>query len=237
VIRSPIRSVALLAASTTAVVALLTGCGAGQVTQTEGQRPAVNGLNVDSPDGRISLRDLSISYKDPKGYPQGGAAPLQVWIFNRGDNAVRLTGVTSDAGPVVLSGASAMPSPTASTAPAPAAPTASVSPSNGRGSGSPTGSAPTSAAPTSAAPSSPAPVGNPQINIEIPARGYVALVPDRPRYLQLAGISKPVRPTDTVKLTFRFDNGTSIDTDVSVAVPMSPLPRSPIPLPAEDEGH
>jgi len=33
-----------------------------------------------------------------------------------------------------------------------------------------------------------------------------------------------------VMLTFRFDNGTEIETSVPIAVPGSPLPRSPLEL-------
>jgi copper(I)-binding protein len=237
VIRSPIRCTLLPAAALGVMMGLLSGCGAGQITQTEDQQPPVPGVNLDSPDGRISLRDLAVEYRDPKGYPQGGTAPLRVLIFNRGTTPVRLVAVTSDAGSVVVSGPSAAPSPSPSPSAPPTSPT--VSPSNGRSpGGSPTGTASPTPPPSPVSPSpSPTPAGNPQVNVEIPVNGFVSLVPNQPRYLQITGLTRPLRAADVVKMTFRFDDGTTLETDVPMNVPGSPLPRTPLEFDEEEPGH
>lgn len=235
VTRSSIRSAVLLAAFAALTAGLFSGCGAGQVTQTEAVRPPISGVNADSADGMIGLRDLAIAYR-PGGYPSGANAPVRVRIVNSSQAAVRLVEVTSDVGAVVSSGGSAAPSPSAAPAssapasPAAGSPAPSVSASNGRRSGSP--SAPGSVAPSAseAASPSPAPAGSAQINIEIKPDSLVALAPEAARYVQITGLAKAVRPGETVMMRFRFDNGATITTPVPMDIPLSPLQRSPLPL-------
>jgi len=54
------------------------------------------------------------------------------------------------------------------------------------------------------------------------------LDPTGQRYLQITGLSEDLRPGQNVVLTFRFDNGVEIKTPVPIAVPLSPLPRTPL---------
>jgi hypothetical protein len=54
------------------------------------------------------------------------------------------------------------------------------------------------------------------------------LDPTGQRFLQITGLGEELRPGQTVVLTFRFDNGVEIETPVPIAVPLSPLPRSPM---------
>ena len=63
------------------------------------------------------------------------------------------------------------------------------------------------------------------------------LDPSLDRYLQISGLSGTFKPGDTVQLTFRFDDGTSITTPVPIAVPMSPPARSPMEFDGGEEGH
>ncbi len=239
--RSIRRRAALLAASAAVAAGLLSGCGAGQDTQTENQQPTTRGANAQSEDGLIRLRELSIAYRDPKGYPAGGNAPVKVYIANAGTTAVRLVGVTSNAGAVVLTGpgvAQASPSPATSAPSSPGA-SAPVSPRPGGSPGASPGGSPggsPTASPSSASPSPSAPVGTSQINLEIPADGFALLTPERPRYLLLTRLAEPLHPVDTIELTFRFDNGVSITTRVSTEVPLSPPPRTPMDLHDEGEG-
>jgi hypothetical protein len=238
VTRSMMRgAMALAASAAVAAGLLLAGCGAGQVTQTENQQPPINGVNVDSDDHLILLRNLAIEYQGPEGYESGSSAPIQVRIINQNETPIRLVAVTSEAGSVVLAGPSAVPS----SAPAPA--TSSASPSGGpaspsasqSGSPAPSASGSVSASP-SAPPSptaSPSPSGPPvnrQINIEIPSRGMVILDPTGSRYLLLTGLREELRPGQSVMMTFRFDNAKEIEASVPIAVPLSPLPRSPLEL-------
>src|SRR5687767_11718132 len=119
------RAAVLVAASGALLTGVLSGCGAGQVTQTENQQPPISGVNADSADGKIGLRDLAVEYAGPKGYAMGGNAPLRVRIVNSGTSPVRLTGVASSVGSVVMSGPGVSLSPSAtpsSTPPAPSVP-------------------------------------------------------------------------------------------------------------------
>jgi hypothetical protein len=226
---------ALAASAAVAAGLLLAGCGAGQVTQTETQKPPNSGVNVDSPDHKILLRDLAFEYSGPEGYARGSAAPLRVRIINQNEATLKLVSVTTDAGTVVLAGPGAVPS---SSAPAPAtssaSPSASGSPSasasrsgSPSASGSPAASASTTASPT-ASPTPSGPPVNRQINVEIKSREMAILDPTAQRYLQVTGLSEELRPGQTVVLTFRFDNGVEIETPVPIALPLSPLPRSPL---------
>jgi hypothetical protein len=233
------RGAAALAASAAVAAGLfLAGCGAGQVTQTEGQRPPISGVDVNSADGKIFLRNLAFQYPGPEGFRKGGAAPIQVRIVNLNQNKVRLVSVTTEAGTAALGGPAALPSSTPAPATSSASPSGSPSgsPSASRsGSAAPSGSP--SASPSSAAPTAtPSPTGPPvnrQISVEIGTRAMAILDPSAQRYLVLTDLREDLMPGQSVMMTFRFDNGTEIEASVPMAVPLSPLPRSPLPL--EDE--
>ncbi|GGJ97719.1 hypothetical protein GCM10010123_29700 [Pilimelia anulata] len=68
----------------------LTGCSAGQVTETARKKPAVGGggAAVTVGDGELSVRDALVLYGTLAGYPAGGAAPLAVSVFNDTPEAV-----------------------------------------------------------------------------------------------------------------------------------------------------
>ncbi|WP_203904664.1 hypothetical protein [Virgisporangium aliadipatigenens] len=233
-IRSTNRRTLLLAASAL-TLGLASGCGAGQVTQTEGQQPPVSGVNVTSADKLIQIRNLAVVYKDPAGYPAGGTAPLQVYIASNGNNTVKLVSVTADLGTVVLGGPAAA---AASSAPAAPSASASASASAGASAGASGSANPSASAGASAsAPPSPAtpPAPNTKIDVSIPSREFVVLNPTQTRFLQVINLSKPFKPGDSLQLQFRFDNGTTITTEVPMAIPMTAPPRSPMEL-HEEEG-
>ena len=76
--RSMMRgATALSASAAVAAGLLLAGCGAGQVTQTETQQPPISGVNIDSPDHKVLLRNLAVVYTGPDGYPQGSTSSIQ----------------------------------------------------------------------------------------------------------------------------------------------------------------
>jgi len=213
------RHAALLVLAVT-TAALVSGCSSGQIAQTANIVAAVPGASVDSPDGRISLRDLVVSYK-AGGYAKGQSAPLAVRIFNN-DNTkpLTLTAVTADKGKVLL--VSAGPSSAPSTVPA--------TPS--RLAGSPSSSAPAATSPTRAA------AGGERISVLVPTGGYVVLVPGSGEYLAVTGLTGQLLPGQSIKVTFAFDNGTTLTVAVPVGPPESPLPRSPVQLPSvEAEAH
>ncbi|MET8776088.1 hypothetical protein ABZV58_13800 [Nocardia sp. NPDC004654] len=89
----------------------LSGCSAGQVSQTANQAPAINGNNAEVED--ISLRNVHIVYPS-EGYTnvQGGKALIALSIVNNSETVTdELTSVTTDLGQVKItppSGASSV---------------------------------------------------------------------------------------------------------------------------------
>jgi hypothetical protein len=121
------RRAALLAAVAAAAALLASGCGAGQIAATARIAPAVPGANGEAQvtdangdsTGTVSVRNVLVVYKDPKGYPRGGTAPLDVHIFNDTSGEVTVTVSSPGAASVVLTRggtASASASPGASPA-------------------------------------------------------------------------------------------------------------------------
>lgn len=73
---------------------LVTGCSAGQITQTDTQVPAINGSmgNV----GPIAVRNVQLAFPTGKAYyAKGDDASLIVTIANAGESSDKLTTVTS----------------------------------------------------------------------------------------------------------------------------------------------
>jgi hypothetical protein len=135
------RGAAWLTGVAATVALLASGCGAGQTAGTSLVMPAVPGANaqaevVDStgtPLGAVAVRNVLVAYKDPRGYPRGGTAPLDVRIFNDTTRQVTVVVSSPGAASVTLTGsAAATPSGPAPAAPAPAgAPARLTIPANG----------------------------------------------------------------------------------------------------------
>lgn len=187
-----------------ATVAFTAGCGAGRETQTDQQVAAVPGGNVKisaAPDGSVSVRNALIVYPGPNGYERGADAPIEVRVFNDTKAAIRLIDVRSPAGDVVLVREGAA-SPTPSATAQPASPDPSMSPP-------------------------PAATGG-RVDVEIPASGMVVLAPGAGQYLQLAGLTEPIKQAGSVALTFVFGNNIQLpEVRVPIAPPFSPEPRAP----------
>src|SRR3954471_8585426 len=93
---------------------MMSGCGAGQISQTDKMVPPVPGVDVNSADGKVSLRNLMIKYNGPEGYRVGGTAPLIVVVVNNDPGAaITLSGATASTadgkplGTVTLTGGAA----------------------------------------------------------------------------------------------------------------------------------
>jgi hypothetical protein len=226
--RRTARLAALLVAPAVAAM-LLSGCGAGQVSQTDTMVPAVPGANVNSKDGRVSLRDMQIKYNSPEGYSEGSTTPLIVYIANNNvEKPLVLRGVTAtdkadgaSIGNVVLAGGApdigVNPSGTPSAGGSPSA-TATPSASGSQGAG---------ATPSPSAPSqspSAAPSGRPA-TLTIPPNGFARLSPDHGAYLAISALKVPLKPGSTVYLTFNFEGVEPIGALVPFGVPLSPAPR------------
>jgi copper(I)-binding protein len=207
---------------------LISGCGAGQISQTADIQPAVPGANstvAPGADNAIQLRNVTLAYPGLEGYRQGATAPLLLHIFNTGQKTVTLVQVTTDAAATVSMRGSAAPatsaSPSESPSPsesAPASPSTSVSPSESA-SGSPA-SPSASGSPTESA----SPGGRP-VNVTVPVGGYVTLSPTSGPTLQLEGLTRSLGAGESVTIRFVFDNGAEYTLDVPVGLPTAPAPR------------
>jgi hypothetical protein len=226
---------AALLASAALGLGLLSACGSGQITGTDTQVSAVPGVNGQSADGMIALRDGMVDYADE--YKPGSTVPLSMRLFNNSKQAVKLTGATSANGDVVLiGGASASASPSAAASASSASPTPS-------GSRKPSGSASasTSTSSSQAASASPAPtsVGSSKISIGIPVGGIVALSRDAGTYLavRLRGTTlEAAGALGDVKFTFTYADGSTTTLElpeVPMNVPLTPLPKPSPVVPSE----
>ena len=217
----------LVGASLLTGIAALSACSAGQVTQTDTQVAAVPGVNVNTVDGKIAVRNAVIVYA-PK-YPAGATMPLDLRVFNNSGGQARLTAATisdkAGGSVVVVGGASpsAPPSPSASSA----SPSPSVS-----GSKKPSTSASASPSPSPSASPSPSPtsVGSSKIDVIVPANEAQVLSPSASGgYLAIVGRTEELRAgeTTTVTLTFTYGDGshTTVTFDVPVGTPLSPPVR------------
>jgi copper(I)-binding protein len=102
----PLRTI--LPAVAVGLAALLAGCGAGQVTQTDSMEPAVNGNRGDV--GEIALRDARIAHPESGGYTEGEQAALMLSIINSGGTDDELVAVSSPAArEVELTGDTTLP--------------------------------------------------------------------------------------------------------------------------------
>ncbi|WP_245566988.1 hypothetical protein [Nocardia vinacea] len=194
-------SVAVLAAG---AALMLSGCSAGQISQTATQVAAVNGNHADI--DRISLRNVHIvfpatgtDYTNTK----GGKAIIALSVVNNGETVTdELTSITTDLGTVKITppaGASAFkiaPQQTVVAATSPTTATAAKSDEHGATPSS-------SAAPTT---SSAGPAGD-----------KATVDPEKkPGLIEITGLTKDIIPGLTYPVTFNFkQNGT-----VTVQVPV-----------------
>lgn len=237
-IRAHRRAALLLAGLGATGTLLISGCSAGQIAQTAGKASSVPGVNaeVQTEGGAYQIRNLVVAYKDPKGYPAGSDAPLELVIFNDTDRPVTVKFSSDGARSVVLASATTMPTPPAATR-TPSGPEASASggahvdptdqPTATR-TPRPTGSL--QPLPTTSAASS-----GPPGSVVIPARSFVLLNRTGGQVLQLVGLKQDLRPGESVNLQFDFD-GKRYSTEVPVTVPLSPAPLAS-PVNKDAEGH
>jgi hypothetical protein len=214
----------------------LTGCGAGNNAATSDMQPAISGVNVDA--GDLALRDLQVDFGQRGVYQEGEAAPLRVWIDNRGSEPVVLEAVTSPAAEAVTLATEALiteeETPTADGE----SPTADATPGTGE-TETPGGetSAPgedDAASPTADATESPAGeepdteglLGEREFEIEIEPSSYVRLAPTHGSFLLLEGLKEELSSGSTVEVTFSFSNGEEVTVDLPMGEPAELASRS-----------
>jgi copper(I)-binding protein len=110
--RKPSRTSAVtsgLAACGFAAAVLLSGCGAGQISQSANQAPGINGTAAT--EGQIGLRNVHLRGDQTTDYIEPGqTVELLVAIANNSpDQPDRLVRVTSDVGTVTLTGDTSVP--------------------------------------------------------------------------------------------------------------------------------
>jgi hypothetical protein len=188
-----------------AVIALA-GCSAGQVAETAILKAPVTGLNTQSPDGGLLIRNLQVVYNGPDGYNTGSTAPLEVSLFNQTEQS--MTVLISSKPQKTPGVVSAEQVGVGSAAPASAEPT-------------PDPSASDSTEPT-------APALQPARFTIAPLSNETFLAGDSPA-LQAAGLSGVLIPGYSLSLTFEVEGSSqSIDVLAPFGVPTSPVSRSPV---------
>ncbi len=88
---------------------ILTGCGAGQISQTANQESAVNGTSANAKD--IALRNVHLLAVQSTDYLQPGLTVPLLFVAANGSPDVddKLVGITSDVGTVAMTGDGAIP--------------------------------------------------------------------------------------------------------------------------------
>ncbi|NGM14729.1 hypothetical protein [Verrucosispora sioxanthis] len=228
-IRGSRRAAVLLPGIAAAAGLLLSGCGAGQISETANKVPSIQGVNLEAGDGRYAVRAAALAYPGVEGYQAGDDALLNVVLYNDSPDPVTVTVTSPDAREVVLTtvAAATNPSPTGSPSP-----TASPSPEQSpEGSPSPDNSASPDNSPAPDDSPSPSPTGSPEsgpARIEIPPLSYVQLNTEGEQVLQLLGLNETLLAGQSATLTFDF-GGETVTSPAPIAVPLSPLPQpSPV---------
>ncbi|BBX88887.1 hypothetical protein H5U98_27975 [Mycolicibacterium boenickei] len=89
--------------------AVLTGCSAGQVSQTATQEPAVNGVNAQA--GSIALRNVHLRAPQQKDYVEPGSEAELLFVAANGSTEApnKLVSIKTTVGDVALTGDQTIP--------------------------------------------------------------------------------------------------------------------------------
>ncbi|MBP2321302.1 copper(I)-binding protein [Kibdelosporangium banguiense] len=225
-----------LAPAVVGIALALAGCGAGQISQTAGMEPAVNGSNGNA--GPIAVRDIQLAYPEHGVYESGSDAVILGTIVNAGQADDELVAVTSPAGTVVVTGDKSLPpgrsliaelpvggrlsnTPVATTPSNPATTIGGTTTTGATTSGSQTSGSATSGSQTTG---SSATTSTTATTTSAPAApktiGKVTIV--------LTKLKEEVRSGKTVELVFAFRNS-QVTLIVPIAVPTTP--RAPAATP------
>jgi copper(I)-binding protein len=89
-------------------VLVLSGCAAGQISQTAQEVAAIDGGNGQV--GHIAILNATLATPQGSAYAKGSNAPLQVWVTNDGVSDDTLTGVSTPAATkVAIAGKAVVP--------------------------------------------------------------------------------------------------------------------------------
>ena len=231
------RRAALLTGAATVAVIALSGCSAGQVAETAILQSPVSGLNTQSPDGGLLIRNLQVVYNNPLGYAANSAAQLEVSLFNQTEKPVTVlissrpqqTAGGEDvvtAQQVGLSGGTPPPaSPSAAPEPSGSRPPADAVPGNSEQVEQP--SVEPSLSVGGSAPAAPATALLPA-RITIAPLGSAVFLPGGQQTLVAAGLSDRLAPGGSLSLVFEISGSTQpIEALAPMGVPLSPASRAP----------
>ncbi|MCC8251678.1 hypothetical protein [Saccharothrix luteola] len=242
------RRLAVVAALATGLGLAAAGCSAGQVTQTDTQVAVVNGASGQV--GDIAVRDAQFLFPAAHGaYEEGDDAPITVVIVNNGTGVDKLLGVTSEfsapaeitgdtrleAGSAVLaeadqddagshattttkSASSSAPSDSHEPSGSHASTTTTTAPSGTGSVTTTTTGTPTSGSGTSV--SSPPTTGTKLPSSADPTEpGVVKIV--------LKGLKKPLRPGETIRVTFLFVQAGEVTLELPIGATTEPRVDAP----------
>ncbi len=203
----------------------LTGCGAGQITQTSTQQAAVNGTHAQVKN--IDLRNAAVQYPTSgPGYAAGATPALTLTIVNRGAQDDSLVSVTTEDGTqatiegsktvvaahtLVIGPDDAVESTNEAQPTSSAAPSSSSAPTS---SGTPTGSSSASNSPgnLTATATSEVPSSGPAATPTAPEKVGQAKV-------TLPALKQPLWPGQVIKVTFVFQNAGPVTVELPIAAP------------------
>lgn len=243
------RRLAVVAALATGLGLAAAGCSAGQVTQTDTQVAVVNGANGQV--GDIAVRDAQFLFPVAHGsYEEGDDAPIVVVIANNGTSVDKLLGVTSEfSAPAEITGdtrlepssavvGEAEQGDTGSHATTTTKSAASSSPSDSHGTSdahastttttttTPSGSVTTTTTTGTATSGSGTSVsGPPTTGTKLPSSAD----PTEPGVVKivLKGLKKPLRPGETIRVTFLFEQAGEVTLELPIGA--TPEPRQDAP--------
>ena len=197
---------------------LVSGCGAGQITQTDTQVPAVNGSMGTIK--QIAVRDAQLAYPTGKQYyAKGDTVAVLLTIANSGEASDKLTGVTS---PQFSSGGQIIGDSTIPGFHAIAASATAVTPLTTTAS-STTGTSTTSTSTSSTGTS--APSSSTSTSTPVTTTTSAPALPIGTVQIELVDLNlDKLQPGQTVQVTFTFANAGDLTLNLPIAA--DPAPRN-----------
>lgn len=105
---APLRHRAWSAVAAVALGAsVLTGCAAGQISQTADQIANIDGAQGSV--GPVGVHNVLLAAPEDGAYPKGSTAPLTLWVSNNAFGSDKLTAITTSAGSVSIGGDATIP--------------------------------------------------------------------------------------------------------------------------------
>ncbi|MDI6103818.1 hypothetical protein QLQ12_34910 [Actinoplanes sp. NEAU-A12] len=220
------RRAALVAGAATVAALALGGCSAGQVAETAILDTPIAGVNAQGGmKDTVLVRNLQVEYNGVEGYHAKESAPLELSLFNEGNEPVTVTISSKPAErPQVVSGGQVGFVSTATvTTPGQVASASASGAASASASAAPTTG---SGAATSVRPA----------QIKLDPQGSALFRPTDTAPLQIIGLTDDLKPGMAVNLVFEFSNDAEpLVVQAPVASPLTPAPRGSAEIHEEGE--